>query len=436
LRNIAEPLGKILDQTVTLYDLPNLKTPTVLSQARYIQSISTRTIWVPPSRITKSIKTKASKTTKIEPATAIEPDEPCTEDPSIRVSILVLGARKKVHVATYVSGKPYISRELALQHSPRLIVFPSTGPSLKNEKERIHLHYNATEWGVLEADLFSNSKGTSAGLKMLDLPITGTETAGSVGGSAVAAVVPEKAGTFGGLGGYVGKGLRAVSGQTGTSNMIVGVGLGSAHSLEEEDDISEEALVVRGDQGIFYDGAGRISRSATIDYSSSGMPEDLAYNDPYIISVIPAQNHSQGKVEIRLKQTLSIQQLINIGATKPDANSPASATVGAGYSDLATIRFLSVPKTKGDIDGDDSLTRLRPLPALYMTTPVDKIQLQSEGTTLWALQGKNWKEMLEDLVKEGKFEDARGLLKGLKGKKGLDIDLVSLTSGSHVCTII
>ena len=439
------------DQTVTLLDLPNLKTPTAITQARYVQSICTRTIWVPPTNLKRNSKAQ----------------EPCPEDQPIRVSILVIGARKKVHVLTYVSGKPHTVREITLPHTPRLMLFPAGAkPWASHEKgttpaPTIHLHYNANDWGILEVDLFSNEKGSAAGLKLSEPPAatcgpsTATGTAASTAKLAMTASSgsQDKAGAsggglgvgaaFGGLGGYVGKGFRAVSGASTAVNSIVGVGVGSDY-FEEADPKAEdgrsnhtngEALVIRVDQGVFYDGMGRLTETAPIDLSGDP-PDDLVFSDPYIISAIPSTSQNMpSRVEIRLKQTLAVQQDIALGGNPVDPDTPAAATTGSGHLDNAAVRCLSVStRTTSDI-----ATRQPdhgPLSAVWVAVPQDKLQLQTEGSVLWCLRGEPWKAILDDTLKEGRFEDGQGLLKAIQGRQVKDVETVSGYGNCHIRVLL
>jgi hypothetical protein len=436
------------DQTVTLYDLPNLKTPTILTQARYVQSISTRTIWVPPKHLARSDKKSSTgKLAKADSSDPIPHEETSSEDDPIRVSILVIGARKKVHILTFVSGKPYTNGEAALAHTPRLIIFPtgkkawSSFTAGSTRIPTIHLHYNTNEWGVLEVDLLSKAKGSSAGLKVLDPPAgsSGADVSTTnLGMTSIAnAGQSEKhsgglgvGGAFGGLGGYVGKGFRAVSGATAAGNSIVGVGVGcdfptgSPPEGTESSSLEDASLVIKGDQGVFYDEAGRLINATPIDFSGDVVPEDLAFADPYILSVLPAASQTvPSKLEIRLKQTLSVQQVIEVGSGAIDPNSPVAATIGAGHVNSASIRCLTIGVDAKD--GTDQVSRLsRPVPAFYLSTPADKLQLQTDGSTVWYLRGEPWAQILDDAMINGRFEDGRGILHGIKGRPELSVEVV------------
>jgi hypothetical protein len=439
----------------------------VISQARYVQSICTRTIWVSPSNL--SAKSASSKSKK-EPGLAASSKD---ENDKIRISILIIGARKKVHLLSYLSGKPHTVREIALPHTPRLMLFPAgvkawgSYNEQKDDKKRaptVHLHYNANDWGILEVDLFATERGSAAGLRVSEPPVsTGSTTTSNPSGSGAAGpnlgMTPstnaqDKTGglgvgaAFGGLGGYVGKGFRAVSGASTAINSIVGLGVGSDYIGEEGEAGAEpgdtvtdgETLVLRGDQGVFYDSMGRMTNTPPIDFSSTGdshIPDDMVFADPFIISAIPAssptssttqnQNSSSGsKIEVRLKQTLAVQQEVAVGGGQVDLDSPAAATTGAGHIENMAIRCLSV-STRSTSRGleNDSTDDVRPSSAFWMTVPLDKLQLQTEGSALWCLRGEPWKAILEDSLREGRFEDGRGMLTAMKGRKVEEVDSVS-----------
>jgi hypothetical protein len=185
---------------------------------------------------------------------------------------------------------------------------------------------------------------------------------------------------------------------------------------------------------------GRMTNTPPIDFSSTGdshIPDDMVFADPFIISAIPAssstssttqsQNSSGGsKIEIRLKQTLAVQQEVAVGGGQVDLDSPAAATTGAGHIENTAIRCLSVSTrpTSGDLESENS-DDLRPSSAFWVTVPIDKLQLQTEGSALWCLRGEPWKAILEDSLREGRFEDGRGMLSAIKGRKVEEVDSVS-----------
>ena len=374
-------------------------------------------------------------------------EEASSEEDPIRVSILIIGARKKVHVLTYVLGKPYTNREAALAHTPRLIIFP-TGKKVWSSYTAgsariptIHLHYNTNEWGILEVDLFSKARGSSAGLKVLDPPAgsNGADVSTTTLGMTSTANVGQAekhsgglgvGGAFGGLGGYVGKGFRAVSGATAAGNSIVGVGVGSDYPSDspaegtEASSLEDASLVIKGDQGVFYDEAGRLINATPIDFSGDAVPEDLAFADPYVLSVLPAGSQTvPSKLEIRLKQTLSIQQVFEVGSSAIDPDSPVAATIGAGHINSASIRCLTTGVDAKD--HTDEVSRLsRPVSAFFLSTPADKLQLQTDGSTVWCLRGERWGEILDDAMVTGRFEDGRGILRGIRSRPGLTVEVV------------
>lgn len=321
----------------------------------------------------------------------------------------------------------------------------------KGKKPTVHLHYNANDWGVLELDLFSAEKGSAAGLKVLDPPIasggSSANLAGTAGGSTKLAMTsgtnPQDksaasggglgvGAAFGGLGGYVGKGFRAVSGASTAINSIVGLGVGSDYAEEEGDSPAEvgysstggETMVIRGEQGVFYDELGRLTDTPPIDLSGDP-PDDLVFSDPYIISAIPSTSqNSPSKIEVRLRQTLAVQQEINLGGKDVDLDTPAAATTGAGHIDNAAIRCLSVSTRLTDSDEGHDRDH-GPLAAFWVTVPQDKLQLQTEGSVLWCLRGEPWKAIVEETLKDGRFEDGQGLLQAIRGRKVEDVERVS-----------
>lgn len=229
----------------------------------------------------------------------------------------------------------------------------------------------------------------------------------------------------------MGKGLRAVSGQANVVNSIVGVGIGSRESAKGGDDQVDttgegETLVIRGTQGVFYDSSGTLSRHTSIDYSAHHAgPEDLAYSEPFIIQVLPPDpvssaassqsKPSSSRIEIRLKQTLTVQQRIVAENHKNTRDDESIATVATSKETShhhrgVSIKLLSITC----LSNPHQSHRPSPTSVYYLTSPNDKSAQQAEGSTLWRLVGRPWTDILDDFLAQGRFNDGQSLLTSLK----------------------
>lgn len=51
---------------------------------------------------------------------------------------------------------------------------------------------------------------------------------------------------------------------------------------------------------------------------------------------------------------------------------------------------------------------------MYVATPNDKLQLQTDGNTVWALRQESWRDQLDEMIRLGWFSDGLGLVKSLR----------------------
>lgn len=70
---------------------------------------------------------------------------------------------------------------------------------------------------------------------------------------------------------------------------------------------------------------------------------------------------------------------------------------------------------------------------MYVSTPNDKLQLQTDGCTLWGLRREPWRDQVDELLRRGWFADGLGLVRSLRwmpnGIEGED----SVSPGGGFC---
>ncbi|KAJ9113908.1 hypothetical protein QFC19_000102 [Naganishia cerealis] len=454
------------ESQITLWDLPNLNAPTILTQLKNVQSFGTHNARQPRNRLMASVKKKKNNVSKKE-AQVAEAQNPNDVDPfrseendEVLVSTLVVGCRKRVAVMTWSGGKPLGGlRDLVLPHSPRLIIFPSsTSPSIS------HLHVSPTEFLILRIPSWPSpstipltfteapavaappsvvgsvadfnrapnggTSGPGSGFSTHSMERTGSPNAAGVVSTGANNATGAVTGAFSGLGGYVGKGFGVLRSGSGSSSSRI-VACAVAPIAEEQSDadaiLNGEVLTIRDGTGVFVRQDGALARETGIAWSTS--PEDIAFTDPYILSVLPPSSTPSANansaspvsssIQVRLLQTLNVQQVIKLPA-HPSANSPAAGTTAAFAG--SSIRYLSTSqKSNRDKTGSAATATSMaggPVAAVYVSIPNDKLQLQTDGTTIWAIQKESWRDQLDEMIQLGRFTDGLGLVRSLKRLPG------------------
>lgn len=358
------------DGVITLWDLPNLKTPTVITQAKYVQSMAIQT----------HLRTN--------------PEHKDQEGTS--VTTLVIGCRKKVVVMAWANGKPEPTRDLIIPHTPRLVLFSS----LENV-DHVHLLCSATDYYILRIPQVQNEPLSYTEPPPIHPPTTSHAGAEPTRGP-IASSTGVMSGAFTGLGGYVGKGLGALAGQR-TNNLV-----GSTID-------SEQIVLVKEGHGVFIGPDGLAARKSTIEWQSP--PEDIIFVEPYIVSVIPVVSDASNAgdpasvspgLEFRLSSTQAVMQRFPL-STNPSSNSPAAAFKPA----ISTLSLLTKTPTPRRIPDVTDCPISQSFPAFFASTPTDKVQLQIDGNTIWCLAQESASDQLYDLMMEGRFSEASSLLEGL-----------------------
>ncbi|KAI5452750.1 Vacuolar morphogenesis protein 6 [Naganishia albida] len=432
------------DSQVTLWDLPELRQPTVLTSLKNVQSFGVHSS---RQRADSLVPRKKKNPSATEPA----------REGEVRMSTLLVGCRKKVAVMSWSGGKPLGgTRDLVLPHSPRLIIFPSqTSPS------PAHLHVSPSEYYILR--IFDWPAPSAAGLTFAEgpgpnvptsfigterrlahggggggggatsdpaatggehtsAPATTTTAGGTAGPSATNAATAAAAaagggggvsGAFSGLGGYMGKGLGVLRAGSGTSaaGKIVGCAVAAAG---EDAPRGGQVLVVREGAGVFVQSDGTPVRDIGIAWPAA--PDDIAFTNPYILSVLPpgsSASEGSSSIQIRLDSTLTVQQSIR-PPVHAASSSPAAGTTAAQAG--ASVRCLSTSAATTRPPSSSTLNAVGgPVVAVYVTTPNDKLQLQTDGCTLWALRMEPWRDQVDEVLRNGWFNDGLGLVRSLRG---------------------
>ena len=101
-------IGSNVDAQITLWDLPNLKNPTVLTQFKNVQSFGIHNTLQPAgSLIARSNKKKTEpKLTETAKLDVVKPGDISVEEEKVSVSTVVIGCRKRVAAMSWSGGKP------------------------------------------------------------------------------------------------------------------------------------------------------------------------------------------------------------------------------------------------------------------------------------------------------------------------------------------
>ncbi|WVQ78836.1 hypothetical protein IAT38_000927 [Cryptococcus sp. DSM 104549] len=363
----SNQLVVLADSTVTLYALPDIaKTgSTTLSQARTAHSFA--------------ITTFTNKGRKGE-----------SNDNGGVKDLLVVGCRKKVVV--YGAGKGGMKEawELPIPHSPRHIVFPSSPASAL--PEAIHLLFTPTTSAILHI----NPASSANRLSISDLttepfppPSSSSAPAAEEGpGSGIAGMAMGK-GALSGLGGYVGLGAKAAA-PVGTKT------------------VGGEVLLARDEMGVFYSSEGNFTRPQSLHWA--GPPDAVAFANPYIYSIVHVLPHTSSSglsipiptLQVHLAPTLTLRQAIPL----------PTPSVGTLAASTLTLTSLASPR------GTPALNMQPATKLLIVSTPTDKALAQSEGSSVWAVRTGDIGEQVDELVREGRVEDAIGLVEAV-GENGL-----------------
>ncbi|KAF9472733.1 hypothetical protein BDN70DRAFT_886627 [Pholiota conissans] len=358
-RRSIEQLGFVKDvnslvvlseMTVTLFPLPSLSPPTPLPKAKAAFSFAVHS-YIENVQIQQSQSPSAD--------TEFIRSQPI---PTL-ITHLLVGCRRKAVLYSWKDGEPQDVKEAPLPHSARSITFLDTDTAC--------FAYSPTEYAM-----FSIPTMTAVDI-VTPLPVTGS-------GGAMNALT--------GLTGYMTLGLGAKA-----KPAVVHLG-------------GSELLIAKDGQGFFIGPDAKLSRPTTIDWHA--LPEEIAFVNPYIFSVLPA-----GTVPIpaQLSDTSS-----TISSTTQPSFIPTSVLQIQSSLSLQIVQRLPFPFNASETTAiQNALIRLmtpsntNKSPLYVLSTPVDKTAAASEGTSLWRFTMKPWSDQLDELVLAGQYSDALALLDAL-----------------------
>ncbi|KAF8604609.1 hypothetical protein BDV93DRAFT_537690 [Ceratobasidium sp. AG-I] len=360
------------DSVVTLYPLPSLSPPTVLTQTRNASVFALDT----------------SVQYELADGSLATPTQSGSKGIATVVTVLAVGCKRKIVVYRWHDGEAQPVKELVLDHTPRAISFPTP--------HTITMAYPPPDYAVLSL--------TTMGLTEFVLPATSvvtTNTGMSMGMGM---------GALSGLGGYMGLGSKA-------KQAVV--------KIEEG-----EVLIPKDTTGLFFGVDGQTTRPLGVDWPTS--PEETVYTKPYIISSFPPNtlpstseiDHSVSSTTLatltqqtptipnsalQIRSSLSLQPVQTLRfpfikdpprvASPPPTTAKGGAAKAPGPPPPHTLRLLTTTPGTGPS-----------APTFVLSTPTDRAALASEGSTLWALVLRPWGAQVDELVHAGKYADALALL--------------------------
>ncbi|PPR05963.1 hypothetical protein CVT24_004627 [Panaeolus cyanescens] len=337
------------DMTVTLFPLPSFSPATPLLKAKAAFSFA----------IYSYVEQQPLSAEELQGSPGFQRSQPIP----CRVTMLLVGCRRKAVIYSWRDGEPQEVKEAPLPHSARSIVFL--------DQDAACFAYSPTEFAMFSIPSMTAAEITTP------LPVAGSATA--------------MTSAFTGLTGY----------------MTLGLGAKAKPNVVQ---ISQSEILIGKDvEGVFIGPNGRPTRPATIEWPVP--PEEISFIKPYIFSVLPAgsiqtqnteptpgsssgagsstqvQTNPTALVQIRSSLSMQITQTIFF---------PFNASE---YSPIqnATIRLLT--------PSNPSQSRL-----YLLTTPTDKTAAANDGSSVWSFKMRPWSEQIDELVLNGLYADALELL--------------------------
>ncbi|KDN52129.1 hypothetical protein K437DRAFT_232725 [Tilletiaria anomala UBC 951] len=325
------------------------------------------------------------------------------------VSVLAIGLRRKLIFLRWVDGEFWDTKEIALPHSPRSIVFSTPtslfiGYSLTDYATlRVPLAAESSVAWIYRQDTISTSRGipeSSTAGKLVDVVEWDEAKEISLPSLPIGTVNQQQDISTASAGGY-GVGLGAAFGSIGA---YVGMSGGRQRDPRVISIDEEELLIGRETMGIFLTAEGKPSRRDGIDWPTT--PESTVFLRPYILSVLPPTGAS-----------FSSKLTFNYGAGAPATSKTTIQVLSART--LAEVQNLTLPT--GAPDEKDATTQVRLIhlptlsaggkPPLYIvSSPADRSILEKDGVMIWRLEMEHWGTQIDELVRKGGFEEALALL--------------------------
>ncbi|KIJ07903.1 hypothetical protein PAXINDRAFT_164538 [Paxillus involutus ATCC 200175] len=379
----------------TLYPLPSLSPPTPLAKAKGALSFA----------IHSSVHNAPNASDSSRPGGFDSADADTIPIPTM-VTMLVVGCRRRVVVYTWRDGEAQEIKEALLPHSPRAMAFL--------DSSNVCFAYSPTEHAI-----FSLENSTTVDVTM-PAPVPTSSSSTGLG-----------MGTFSGLGlsNYMTLGLGAKAAKPG----LVRVGDG-------------EVVIIRESQGVVVGGDGRM-KGNSINWPTQ--PEDIAYVNPYIFSILPPGtvlfeegsdgNSSSSPPPISTSPQIQIQvqgqsqpslipapvvqiiSSINMLPVQTFAFPFSQSSTCLNTSSIASVTNTSLRLLTTCITPPPSntttmtITPKTPPPLFLVSTSLDRTLAAAEGTTVWRFTMREWDAQINELVERGSYTDALALLERVQG---------------------
>ncbi|KAF8841813.1 hypothetical protein BDN67DRAFT_900734 [Paxillus ammoniavirescens] len=365
----------------TLYPLPSLSPPTPLAKAKGALSFA----------IHSSVHNAPNASDSSRPGGFDSADVDTIPIPTM-VTILVVGCRRRVVVYTWRDGEAQEVKEALLPHSPRAVAFL--------DSSNVCFAYSPTEHAI-----FSLENSTTVDVTM-PAPVPTSSSSTGLG-----------MGTFSGLGlsNYMSLGLGGKAAKPGLAR--VGDG---------------EVVIIKESQGVVVGGDGRM-KGNSINWPTQ--PEEIAYVNPYIFSILPPgtvlfEEGSDGSsssssppsqpslIPAPVVQIISSINMLPVQtfafpffqpSTYPNASSNTSVM-------NTSLRLLTTCITPSPSNTTAMITTPKTLPPLFLvSTSLDRTLAAAEGTTVWRFTMCEWDAQINELVERGSYTDALALLERVQG---------------------
>ncbi|KIK98408.1 hypothetical protein PAXRUDRAFT_823887 [Paxillus rubicundulus Ve08.2h10] len=387
----------VLSETLpTLYPLPSLSPPTPLAKAKGALSFA----------IHSSVHNAPNAPDSSRPGGFDSADADTIPIPTM-VTMLVVGCRRRAVVYTWRDGEAQEVKEILLPHSPRAVAFL--------DSSNVCFAYSPTEHVI-----FSLENSTTVDVT-IPAPVLTSSSSTGLG-----------MGTFSGLGlsSYMSLGLGGKAAKPG----LVRVGDG-------------EVVIIREGQGVVVGGDGR-TKGNSINWPTQ--PEEIAYINPYVFSVLPpgtvllseegsdgssnslppsistspqTQTQLQGQPQPSLIQAPVIQIISSINMFPVQTFAfpffqPSTCPITSLNASIVntSLRLLTSCTTPSPSNTTAMTMTPKTPPSLFLvSTPLDRTLAAVEGTTVWRFTMREWDAQINELVEMGSYSDALALLERVQG---------------------
>ncbi|KAF9223920.1 hypothetical protein BS17DRAFT_781417 [Gyrodon lividus] len=387
------------DSLPTLYPLPSFTPPTPLAKAKGALSFAIH------SSVHNAPRTEGPDASDSPRSGGFDSAEAGTIPIPTVVTSLVVGCRRRVVVYTWRDGEHQEIKETLLPHSPRAVAFL--------DSSHVCFAYSSTEHAI-----FSLENSMTVDVTM-PAPVLTSSSSTGLG-----------IGTFSGLGlsGYMSLGLGGKAAKPG----LIRVGEG-------------EVVVVKENQGFVLGVDGR-TKGNGVNWPIQ--PEEIAYVNPYIFSILPpgtvlsqegpdrsfssspppastslqTQTQAQFQIQGSLIQAPVVQIISSINTLPVQTlafpfSQPSTSPNTSSNASVANISLRLLTTTVISTPSNMTVTTApkTPPPLFLISTPVDRTLAAADGTTVWRFTMQEWDAQIDELVERGLYTDALALLERVQG---------------------